>query len=30
MIESRLVLADDKFGKELGARFGVYIALRPR
>ena len=23
MIESRLVIADDKFGKELGARFGV-------
>jgi type IV pilus assembly protein PilQ len=23
MIESRLVLADDKFGKQLGARFGV-------
>ena len=23
MIESRLVIADDKFGKELGARFGI-------
>lgn len=29
MIESRLVLADEKFGKELGARFGVTQTGRP-
>ncbi len=29
MIESRLVLADDKFGKSLGARFGVQSATTP-
>ncbi len=29
MIESRLVLADDKFGKELGARFGVESQTTP-
>lgn len=29
MIESRLVLADDKFGKELGARFGIQSATTP-
>ena len=29
MIESRLVLADDKFGKELGARFGVESFTTP-
>lgn len=29
MIESRLVLADEKFGKSLGARFGVQSATTP-
>ena len=29
MIESRLVIADDKFGKSLGARFGVQSATTP-
>lgn len=29
MIESRLVVADDKFGKSLGARFGVQHAATP-
>ncbi len=29
MIESRLVLADDKFGKSLGARFGVQSQTTP-
>ena len=29
MIESRLVLADDKFGKSLGARFGVESLTSP-
>lgn len=29
MIESRLVLADEKFGKSLGARFGIQSAGRP-
>ena len=29
MIESRLVLADDKFSKDLGARFGVQSATTP-
>lgn len=29
MIESRLVLADERFGKSLGARFGVQSATRP-
>lgn len=29
MIESRLVIADDKFGKQLGARFGVQSATTP-
>ena len=29
MIESRLVLADDKFGKSLGARFGVQHSATP-
>lgn len=29
MIESRLVIADEKFGKELGARFGVTQTGRP-
>jgi type IV pilus assembly protein PilQ len=29
MIESRLVLADDKFSKSLGARFGVQSATTP-
>ena len=29
MIESRLVLADDKFGKSLGARFGIQSATTP-
>jgi type IV pilus assembly protein PilQ len=29
MIESRLVLADDKFSKQLGARFGVQSATTP-
>lgn len=29
MIESRLVLADEKFGKDLGARFGVTQTGRP-
>ena len=29
MIESRLVLADEKFGKSLGARFGVQSATSP-
>ena len=29
MIESRLVLADEKFSKELGARFGVQSATTP-
>jgi type IV pilus assembly protein PilQ len=29
MIESRLVLADEKFGKSLGARFGVQHQARP-
>jgi type IV pilus assembly protein PilQ len=29
MIESRLVLADDKFSKELGARFGVQHSATP-
>lgn len=29
MIESRLVIADDKFGKDLGARFGVTQTGRP-
>lgn len=29
MIESRLVLADERFGKELGARFGVTQTGRP-
>ena len=28
MIESRLVIADDKFGKELGARFGIQHAAK--
>lgn len=29
MIESRLVIADEKFGKELGARFGVESFTTP-
>lgn len=29
MIESRLVLADEKFGKSLGARFGIQSATTP-
>lgn len=29
MIESRIVIADEKFGKELGARFGVTQTGRP-
>jgi len=29
MIESRLVLADDKFGKSLGARFGIQSVTTP-
>jgi type IV pilus assembly protein PilQ len=29
MIESRIVIADDKFGKSLGARFGVQSATTP-
>jgi type IV pilus assembly protein PilQ len=29
MIESRLVIADEKFGKELGARFGVNSVTTP-
>ena len=29
MIESRLVLADDKFGKSLGARFGIQSGTTP-
>lgn len=29
MIESRLVLADEKFGKELGARFGITQTGKP-